>query len=143
MYVPACVNAMFGAQKGGIGVTEALLCLLQRAGVAVEIPEAIDSLCCGTPWTSKGMAEGHQVMENRVRTVLDDATRGGQLPVIVDASSCTEGFIAMVKDTGITVTDSISFTAEHLAEKLTVTAPVESVTIHPTCSSEQLGLCPR
>ena len=142
VYVPACVNAMFGAQKGGIGVTEAFLRLLQRAGVAVEIPEAIDSLCCGTPWTSKGMAEGHQVMENRVRAVLDDATRGGQLPVIVDASSCTEGFIAMVKDTGITVTDSISFTAEHLAEKLTVTAPVESVTIHPTCSSEHLGLLP-
>src|SRR5699024_12134875 len=141
-YVPACVNAMCGPQKGGMGVTQAFIALLERAGVAVAIPEAIDSLCCGTPWTSKGMAKGHEVMQQRVRTVLFDATSGGKLPVIIDASSCTEGFIAMLEDTDITVLDSIAFTAAHLANQLTVAHPVDSVTIHPTCSSQHLALMP-
>lgn len=142
MYVPACVNAMFGAQKGGIGVTESFIRLAERAGVALSVPEGIDSLCCGTPWTSKGMAKGHEVMQERVRTVLADSTQGGTLPVIVDASSCTEGFIAMLKDTGITVVDSIAFTAEHLVGNLQVTKQQDSVTIHPTCSAQHLGLMP-
>ena len=81
-------------------------------------------------------------MQERVRTVLADATRGTKLPVIVDASSCTEGFMAMVEGTGIEVVDSIAFTAEHLADKLTVKQKQESVTIHPTCSSQHLGLMP-
>ena len=142
VYVPACVNAMFGAQKGGIGVTESFIRLAERAGVALSVPEGIDSLCCGTPWTSKGMAKGHEVMQERVRTVLADSTQGGTLPVIVDASSCTEGFIAMLKDTGITVVDSIAFTAEHLVGNLQVTKQQDSVTIHPTCSAQHLGLMP-
>ena len=142
IYVPACVNAMFGPQKGGMGVTRAFIALLKRAEVAVAIPEAIDSLCCGTPWTSKGMANGHEVMQQRVRTVLVDASGGGKLPVIIDASSCTEGFIAMLEDTGMTVLDSIAFTASHLANQLTVAHPVDSVTIHPTCSSQHLALMP-
>ena len=125
-----------------MGVTQAFISLLERSGVAVAIPEAIDSLCCGTPWTSKGMANGHEVMQQRVRTVLVDASGGGKLPVIIDASSCTEGFIAMLEDTGITVLDSIAFTASHLANQLTVAHPVDSVTIHPTCSSQHLALMP-
>ena len=142
VYIPACVNAMFGPQRGGIGVTEAFIRLLERAGVAVRIPEAIDSLCCGTPWTSKGMSDGHEVIQERVRSVCAEATAGGELPVIVDASSCTEGFVAMLENSGITVLDSIAFTAQYLAENLTVTHPAESVTIHPTCSSQHLGLMP-
>ncbi|MFH0411807.1 FAD-binding and (Fe-S)-binding domain-containing protein [Corynebacterium sp. L4756] len=142
VYVPACVNAMFGEQKGGIGVTEAFIRLAERAGVALTVPESIDSLCCGTPWTSKGMAQGHEVMQDRVRTALADATSNGELPVIVDASSCTEGFIAMLKESGITVVDSITFAAEHLLDKLTITTEQDSVTIHPTCSAQHLGLMP-
>ena len=97
IYLPACVNTMFGPQGGGKGATDAFVTLLERAGVALEVPEGIDKLCCGTPWTSKGMQAGHEAMEQRVRDIVMEATDGARLPVIVDASSCTAGFKDMLE----------------------------------------------
>jgi D-lactate dehydrogenase len=62
IYLPACVNTMFGPAAGGIGVTEALVRLCERAGVRVVVPQGIESLCCSTPWTSKGYPGGREAM---------------------------------------------------------------------------------
>ena len=37
------------------GVREAFLALCDRAGVPVTVPDGIGAMCCGTPWTSKGL----------------------------------------------------------------------------------------
>lgn len=140
IYLPACVNTMFGPQGGGKGATDSFVALLERAGVALEVPQGIDKLCCGTPWSSKGMQAGHDAMEQRVRDIVMDATDGARLPVIVDASSCTAGFKDMLESVGITVIDAISFTADTLLPQLEVKNPLASVTVHPTCSAFQLGM---
>lgn len=131
---------MFGPQGGGKGTTDSFVTLLERAGVALEVPEGIDKLCCGTPWASKGMQAGHDAMEQRVRDIVMEATDGARLPVIVDASSCTAGFKDMLESVGITVLDAISFTADTLLPQLEVKNPADSVTVHPTCSAFQLGM---
>lgn len=142
VYVPACVNTMFGAQGEGKGASDAFATLVERAGIALLVPDDIDSLCCGTPWSSKGMADGYEVMKQKVRESLTAATDGGRLPVVVDASSCTEGFKLIADEVGITVIDAVAFTAEYVAPQLNVKAKVDSLTLHPTCSSFQLGLNP-
>ena len=61
VFMPACVNAMVGPERqasDGIGATEAFVRLAERAGLALLVPDDVDALCCGTPWASKGMAEG-------------------------------------------------------------------------------------
>ena len=143
VFVPACVNSMFGPQADGVGASEAFARLVERAGLALLVPEGIDSLCCGTPWTSKGMTQGHEVMEQRAQALLMEATDGGRLPVIVDASSCTQGFAEMAQKVGITVIDAIAFVEEHVLDKLNVPRKLESVTLHPTCSSTHLGIFPQ
>lgn len=142
VYVPACVNTMFGPVEGGTGVgaTDAFVRLVERAGLALSVPDDIDSLCCGTPWTSKGVAKGHAIMEKRVQESLTRASRGGELPIISDASSCSEGFKAMAEAAGLTVIDAVTFVREHVLPAITVTHPLESVTLHPTCSSTHLGI---
>nr|WP_106815341.1 FAD-binding and (Fe-S)-binding domain-containing protein [Microbacterium timonense] len=143
VYLPACVNAMFGPAGGGIGVTEAFRRLAERAEVRLVVPEDVDSLCCSTPWTSKGFAAGREVMAQRVAASLVDASGEGELTIVTDASSCTEGFIHLLADAGVAtrVEDAVAFTERVLLPRLgPVSAIISSLALHPTCSSTQLGL---
>jgi len=154
VYFPACVGTMFGpAGRGddggapGPGVQASFEALARRAGIELLVPQAIDGLCCGTPWSSKGMAAGKETMRRRAASVLREATRGGELPIVCDASSCTEGLIHAVEadqpDPGalpLRVIDVVEFTAEHLLPGLPEASKLPSLALHPTCSSTRLGL---
>jgi len=206
VYVPACVNSMFGPEpltpplsscqrqdprnptKDSIttpnranccgGVQTAFETLCARAGLALVVPDNIDSLCCATPWTSKGMTRGRDLMSATVISAVREASGNGRLPIVCDASSCTEGLQRMLADTGLVVIDAVQFVAEHIlplarhedldADRVShgdgssVTAcqqannsnsqndgsylilkpKLPSITLHPTCSSTQIGLNP-
>ncbi len=150
VYLPACVNTMFGPSDGGsggsgIGVTEAVRRLAERAGIRMIVPPGVDSLCCSTPWTSKGLTGGRDVMLERLATCLRDVTRDCELTIVTDASSCTEGFTHALADAGIAVQveDVVAFAVRDLLPRLAVPAPgIRSLVLHPTCSSTQLGLDP-
>src|SRR5699024_8757552 len=116
--------------------------LLQAAGVSVYVPQGIESMCCGTPWTSKGYADGHDLMAQRVLDEVAAALPGKNLPVISDASSCTEGFADTLEGHGYTVVDQLGFTSQHLLDKLPEGRKIASLTLHATCSSTQMGLNP-
>lgn len=146
VYFPSCVGTLFGPSDGGPGASAALFTLCERAGVELTVPEGIGSMCCGTPWKSKGMTRGHTAMARTVLPALWDATDRGRLPVVVDASSCTEG-LDELRDAvdgpdgthRVRVIDALELVTEHLLDRLTVTAPVGSIVLHPTCSTERRG----
>jgi D-lactate dehydrogenase len=142
IYLPACVNSMFGPAGDGEGVAPAFTKLLHAAGVSVYVPEGIESTCCGTPWTSKGYEQGHEVMGQRVLEEIRAAMPGKNLPIISDASSCTEGYEHTLAEHGYEVVDLLAFTSQHLLDKLPEMQKISSVTLHPTCSSTQMGLNP-
>ncbi|HEY1134405.1 MAG TPA: (Fe-S)-binding protein [Nocardioides sp.] len=135
---------MFGPEGDGIGVTAAIVRLAERAGVALRVPTGIESLCCGTPWSSKGFAAGHDVMRRRVVERLREATEGGRLPVVSAATSCSEGFAGLLAGIGVEVQDALAFAVAELLPRLDVdpAAKLPSLTLHPTCSSQQMGLDP-
>lgn len=141
VFLPACVGSMFGPAEG-IGATAAFTRLLERAGVSAVVPDGIDALCCGTPWSSKGYAKGHATMTARVRAAVRAASRDGALPVVCDASSCTEGFAATLRDEGVEVVDAVAFVASTVLPRLTPQPVAELLALHPTCSSKQLGIDP-
>lgn len=140
VYVPSCIGSLFGPAESSQGVRDAFLALCERAGVAVAIPEGVESLCCGTPWTSKGNPRGHRTMADTVLPVLREATRGGELPVISDGVSCTEGFLHLTDGSGLTIVDAVEFVEREVLPRLTVRRPLASVAVHPTCSSTHLGV---
>jgi D-lactate dehydrogenase len=147
VYVPACVNAMFGPAGGGQGVQRSFEELCERAGVTVLVPAGIDSLCCGTPWSSKGLPEGAAIMRQRVLATLRAATRNGELPVICDASSCTEGLLHSIEadttEPRMRVIDVVDFVAARILPALPPHERIESLAVHPTCSSTRLGINPQ
>lgn len=145
VYLPACINSMFSPAAGGIGVTEAFRRLVERAGVQVIVPEGIESLCCSTPWTSKGFTGGRDVMTARVIEAVREASRDGELVVVSDGSSCTEGFADIFGDAGLAyrTEDAVDFVARVVLPRLGELTPiVDSLVLHPTCSSTQMGLNP-
>lgn len=144
VYFPSCMGSIFGTAEGTSGVSDAFLELCDRAGVQILIPDGIEHLCCGTPWKSKGMTAGHHEMRDRVLPVLWKASNAGELPIVIDGSSCTEGLRVMVSGAGVQypelrAIDAVQFIDEEVLPKLTVTVPIESMALHPTCSSTRLG----
>jgi D-lactate dehydrogenase len=155
VYFPACIGTMFGpagsggpiGMEGDGGVSDAFLALCDRAGVKVTVPDGIASFCCGTPWKSKGFTDGYHRMTDAVLPALLDASDGGRLPVVCDAASCTEGLATMqslaansTEYAALHFVDAVEFVHDHVLAALTVTSPIASIAVHPTCSSTALGI---
>jgi D-lactate dehydrogenase len=154
VYLPACVNRIFGNADGSdfdLSLPEALVAVSARAGLALWIPEDVAGVCCGTPWASKGYARGHATMAARVAEALWRWTDGGQLPLVIDASSCAHGLIADVpaaladdaareRFARIEVLDAIAWAHDRLLPALRIDRRVGAVALHPTCSVGHLGL---
>lgn len=79
-------------------------------------------------------------MQERVIASLQRATDGGRRPVVCDASSCSEGLVDLLRETGITVIDAVEFVDTHVLPHLPPTVRIPRLTLHPTCSSVQLGI---
>ncbi len=143
----ACVGTMFGPAEGGEGVAAALLSLAAKAGVELLQPEEIGGLCCGTPWKSKGMLDGYAAMVERTIGSLWRASDGGRLPIVSDNSSCSEGIVLALEKAisshaeyeSLRILDAVDFAAEHLLPLLEVSADLDSIVVHPTCSSTRAG----
>jgi D-lactate dehydrogenase len=156
VYMPACVNRIFGRARGaprGPSLPEAMVELSARAGLPVWIPDDVAGRCCGVPWSSKGYGQGHELMVNRTVEALWRWSGEGELPVVVDASSCSLGLGAEAVDAlgeqnaerraKLEVLDSVAWAHDRLLPQLTATSKLGSVALHPTCSTRQLGLTRR
>lgn len=143
VHFPACVGAMFGSAEGGPGVAVAFASLAAKAGLRLARPEQIGALCCGTPWKSKGILDGYHDMATSSVEALWRASDHGRLPVVCDTSSCTEGLVQAVADRAeyqsLHIRDAVGFTVEHILPRLEVVDRLDSVVVHPTCSSTRAG----
>jgi D-lactate dehydrogenase len=155
VFLPSCQGAMFAPaapEDGGAQAAFAGLC--RAAGVGLVVPAGLDGLCCGTPWSSKGYSDGHAVMAERVLAAVGSARAavrertGIDVPVVVDASSCTEGVARIMAEAqgsgdprAAAVVDATSFVASHVLPRLRIDEGrrVGSITLHPTCSSTKAG----
>ncbi len=153
IFLPSCQGAMFAPAAGSPGAQSAVAELCAAAGVSLRVPEGIDSLCCGTPWSSKGFAAGHEAMAERVLDAVAAAQPAGPgaepLPVVVDASSCTEGVAGIMRQAqergdprAATVIDAVALVTREVLPRLEPepSRKVPSLVLHPTCSSTRGGL---
>lgn len=146
VYFPSCVNTMFGPERGAPGVRTAFERLCERAGLTVRVPAHIDGMCCGTPWKSKGYLDGYDRMSRIVLPALFEESDSGRLPILCDASSCTEGLETM-RDAAASLgylslkfVDVVAFTHDRILDRLPVAEPVDSLVLHHTCSTSALGV---
>jgi D-lactate dehydrogenase len=136
IFFPSCTGTLFGTSDSA----GAFMALAKRAGLRISIPAGIDSLCCGTPWKSKGYSEGYEVMSKAVTDTLSKVTNGKQVTIVTDSSSCSGGLTELLaSQPHLRVVDSIQFVEENILPKLSF-RKVKSVALHPTCSTTAMGI---
>lgn len=143
----ARAGTVFGPSDAGPGVRESFVQICSRAGINLAYPAELPSLCCGTPWRSKGMTAGYAEMARRVLPGLWQASRLGALPVVCDATSCSEGLRQMLETqlsvagggryACLRIVDAVAFVEEHVfAEAFTdsedvVDGAAPNLLLHP------------
>jgi D-lactate dehydrogenase len=167
VYVPSCTNRIFASPPPtGLkqdenrpesarrrSLAEALVEVSARAGMPVWIPDEVAGSCCGLPWSSKGYAAAHRHKANEMVEKLWRWSGEGELPVVIDAASCThavaepgEGVLGernAERLAALTILDSVAWAHDRLLPRLEVARQVGSATVHPTCATRHLGLAPR
>ncbi len=148
VYVPSCTNRIFDGSP-----VEALVEVSARAGLPVWIPAEVTGSCCGLPWSSKGFGDAHRHKANEMVERLWRWSDGGQLPVVIDAASCTHA-VAEPGDgvlseenaerlAAMEILDSVAWAHDRLLPQLQIARKIGSATVHPTCATRQMGLAPR
>jgi D-lactate dehydrogenase len=152
VYFPSCISRAMGALPGepaDLSLAEAMVALAGRAGVPVFIPDDVDGVCCGVPFSSKGYVEAHALAANRALERFWRWSDGGRLPVFVDTSPCTQALREACeslpvrhreKFDAVTILDAVEFVHDMLLPKLAVTAKEPSAVLHPVCSVAKMEI---
>lgn len=153
VYLPACINRIFGNIRGAdksSTLPETLVTVSTRAGLPLWIPEDVAGHCCATPWESKGYNRGADYMASKTAEALLRWSEDGRLPVVIDATSCTQGVMQDIaprldealreRFERVEILDSIAWMHDHLLPKLEVRQKVDAVAVHPTCAAQHLDL---
>lgn len=142
VYLAACVSRAMGPAFGDEEQTPLIdktRALLEKAGYQVVFPDALDSLCCGQPFASKGYAEQGERKKQETLDALLRASRGGLDPIYCDTSPCTLRLVQDLTDSRLNIYDPVRFIREQLFERLEFTPQPEPVAVHVTCSTQHLG----
>lgn len=142
VYLPSCASRTMGPMRGAedpASLADKTIQLLSRAGFEVILPDALEGLCCGMPFQSKGMFEAADRKRSELVQQLMRVTEQGRIPVYSDTSPCSlrlqEG-----KPRELQIYDSIEFLDRFVLPKLDITPVDEPLALHITCSSQRQGL---
>ncbi|RUT79539.1 FAD-binding oxidoreductase [Ancylomarina longa] len=145
VYFPSCIAQTMGPAKGDPykeplhKVTQELL---EKAGYEVIFPEKMNSLCCGTPWESKGFIKQADQKSSELEDALYKASNGGEYPVLCDTSPCLYR-MRRVMDETLKLYEPVEFIHEFLMDKLEFRRVDEVVAVHSTCTTTKMGLTPK
>lgn len=129
-----------GYAKDEVELTRKTQQLLERAGFTIIYPEAINDLCCGMAFSSKGLKEEGARKSKELEDALMKASEDGKYPILFDMSPCFYTFHEANTNTDIKIYDPIEFMLKFVMPKLTVKHPKENVTVFPVCSVKKIGM---
>jgi D-lactate dehydrogenase len=144
VYFPSCIVRTMGAARGDDerGVSDAMLSVLAKAGWDVVLPDALEGLCCGMPFESKGFPELAEAKARELERALLAASRDGALPVVCDTSPCLHR-MRRTLDPRLRLFEPVEFVHDHLMDALAFERRAGKVAVHVTCSAQKLAVGPK
>jgi len=112
--------------------------LFRRAGFDVVYPAALDGLCCGQPFESKGLVDAADLKSSELAQALREASENGRWPIVFDTSPCTYRMKKVLAGS-LAIQDSVDFVHDTLLPRLTLVRRDEAVAVHPVCSVRKMG----
>ena len=150
VYFPACISRMMGAsatQK--LSLPQTFIKLADKARIKVHPFESINGLCCGQAFSSKGFQNAAAYTMNKTIATLFEISNHGQLPIVIDVTSCTYTFLTssqfltdenQEKLKKMQILDSIEYALQYLIPKLNIVNKKNNVVIHPVCTLTKMNL---
>ena len=120
-------------------IPDAMVRVLLKAGYEIIYPQHMNTLCCGTPFQSKGHFKQAEIKARELEDALRQASEHGKWPVICDTSPCLY-HMRQVMNSGLKLYEPVEFIHDLLMDRLKFTPLPQSVAIHNTCSSIKMGL---
>ncbi len=148
VYFPTCINRVMG-NANGKSIIETFFSVSAKAGVGVIIPDNIKKLCCGQIFSSKGFTQAFSFTANETIEKLWSWTKEGELPVILDVSSCTQTLQQVYpvltvenkyKFNQMRILDSVNYIQQYIVPFIQVKQKKTSIVLHPVCSLQKMGL---
>ena len=142
VYFPSCIAQTMGPAKGDPykeSLHKVTQKLLEKAGYEVIFPEKMNSLCCGTPWESKGLNKQADQKSSELEAALVKASENGKYQILCDTSPCLYR-MRRVMDKTLRLYEPVEFIHEFLMDKLKFTKVDETVAVHSTCTTTKMGL---
>jgi D-lactate dehydrogenase len=142
VYFPSCINQSMGPSKGDNdqrNLMDVTIDVLERAGYHVILPDNMNTLCCGTPWESKGFIDVANQKSSELETALLKASDNGKHPILCDTSPCIYR-MKKVMSKQLNMFEPVEFAHSFLLSKLNLTKIDKKVAIHVTCSSTKMDL---
>ncbi len=151
VYFPSCIARIMGTSplKGDATLPEVMVEICQRAGLEAWVPPDSPGNCCGMPFSSKGYTKAFQETLHRTIERFWAWSQEGQLPVILDSSSCAYTLLTArkwlipedrQKYDRLALFDPVDFVFSRLLPVLPHKQLDVSVVLHPNCSAVKLGL---
>lgn len=141
VYFPSCINQTMGVQKNAPDQTplvDKMVSLLNKAGYEIIFPKAMENLCCGTIWESKGMYDIADRKTSELEQSLWEASEQGKYPVLCDQSPCLNRMKHKIKL--MKLFEPAEFIFTFLKDELKFTQTEKPVAVHVTCSMKKMGL---
>ena len=141
VYFPSCINQTMGVDKKSRHLrplVEEMMSLFDKAGYEVILPKAMDKLCCGTIWESKGMPELADKKLRELEDALWEASEQGKYDVVCDQSPCLYRMKEKIKR--IHLYDSAEFVWKKMRDRLEFKQGDTPIAIHLTCSTRKMGI---
>ncbi len=142
VYFPSCINQSMGTavkESEKKPLVEVTVEVLEKAGYEVIYPKKMNSLCCGTPWESKGFFDIADAKSSELEEALLIASNDGAYPVLCDTSPCTHRMKRVMTDK-LDLYEPVEFIHDHLLERLELEKTDEPLAFHVTCTSTKMGL---
>ena len=150
VYFPTCISrVMGGTPEGKKNLIETFASVSAKAGLAYIIPENIAGMCCGQIFSSKGFSKAFEYTANSIISNAWKWTNAGQLPIVLDITSCTQTLQAcrpvlspenQEKFDKLRIIDSIDYLMEFVLPQVTVKRTKQHIALHPVCSLKKMGL---
>jgi len=148
VYFPSCISRTLGSYDGREkNIMETFLSVCRKSGIAVKTLKNAEGTCCSQIFSSKGYYKAYTFMANRIVDRLWIASRHGQLPVVIDVSSCAYTLHKIrpaldedrkFKYDGLKIMDTVDFLHDMVLPRMNVSKTEKNIVLHPVCSLHKM-----
>src|SRR5215210_3294106 len=148
VYFPACISRMLGTYEGKKkNLIETFMSICNKSDIEVVVLDNVNGSCCSQIFSSKGFGDAYRFMANRIVEQIWKTSRKGNLPIVIDVSSCAytlHNIRPVLTDENkskfdeLTILDSVDFLHDMVMPLALVKQKKRNIVLHPVCSLEKM-----